>query len=448
METPAMAFKFPDTSRQWIAGMALGLAVFLPVPAAQAQGGLPPGAENWPAECEAGNIDACINQGIRLLQGIETPVDLGGAASFALKACQLGSRDDCQIAWELYSGAHPDMARDVRRMVVAGTLGCDAGLTLPCSDAALRLFTGDGVPKNVELALPVYAKACELDDALACATLSTEYLDGDQGTPVNAEQAVVYGKKGCALEQQDSCRVVEAAYMLPEYSTFEPQAGLEYALANCADGSKESCANLGNTYTAIEEYDLATDSFKKACNMGMTEACEGVAILEKWLAEKAAYEAYLARLAEQKAALNDLIASSGHDAALSVALNDYGSAELAKYVADAAGSYSGFSTSNLYVLSLWFPGEAAGAAADRELAARGTGLEGRFGTGTNTAGAADARYRAAYGSSPPSYTSPVSSASSAPPMKSASQISAETRDRYRWAHCTMSGSNRSAQVCQ
>ena len=117
-------------------------------------------------------------------------------------------------------------------------------------------------------------------------------------------------------------------------------------------------------------------------------------------------------------------------------------------MADAAGSYSGFSTSNLYVLSLWFPGEAAGAAADRELAARGTGLEGRFGEGTNTAGAADARYRAAYGDSPPSYSSPVSSASSAPPMKSASQISAETRDRYRWAHCTMSGSNRSAQVCQ
>ncbi|MBY9068350.1 sel1 repeat family protein [Hyphomonas sp. WL0036] len=434
------------SGKAFLGGLA-ALAVLALQPA-HAQGGLPPGAENWPAQCEAGDIDACINQGIRLLQGIETPVDLPGAARFASKACQLGSPDDCQIAWELYSGAHPDYAGDTARMVTVGAVACDRGLSTPCSDAALRLFTGDGVPKNVELALPVYAKACDLQDALACAILATEYLDGDQGTEINAEQAVIYGKKGCALGQPDSCRVVEAAYMLPDYSTFEPKAGLEYALANCTDGSKESCVNLGIVYTQIEEYDLAAENFDKACGMNHQDACDSSKILKQWRQEVAEYEAYLARLAEQKAAINGLIASSGHDAAMNAALNDYGSTELAQYVASAAGSYSGFSTSNLYVLSYWFPGQAIGEAANRELASRGTGLEGQFGEGTNTAGAAEARYRAAYGSSPPSYSSPASSASSAPPMKSAAQISAETRDRYRWAHCTMSGSNRSAKVCQ
>ena len=442
-----MAITFPEIRNRWIAGLALGLAAFLPVPAAQAQGALPPGAENWPTECNAGDIDACINQGIRLLQGIDTPVDLPGAASFAFKACQLGSPDDCQIAWELYSGAHPDYAGDTARKVAVGAFACDAGLKTPCSDAALRLFTGEGVPQNVELALPVYAKACDLHDALACATLATEYLDGDQGTPINAEQAVIYGKKGCALEQQDSCRVVEAAYMLAEYSTFEPKAGVEYALANCADGSKESCVNLGIVYTQIEEYDLAAENFDKACAMDHADACESATILKQWRAEVAAYEAYLARLAEQKAAINDLIASSGHDAAMTAALHTYGSTELAQYVAEQAGSYSSFSTNNLYVLSYWFPGQATGAAADKELASRGTGLEGTFGEGTNTPGAAGARYQAAYGTSPPGYRS-TSPAASAPPMKSMAEIQSATRERYRWAHCTMRGNSGSAKVCQ
>lgn len=442
-----MPFQFSHFRARMISGAVLAMISLAAFPLAQAQGGLPPGAENWPAECEAGDIDACINQGIRLLQGIETAVDLPGAARFASKACQLGSPDDCQIAWELYSGAHPDYTGDTARMVTIGAVACDRGLTTPCSDAALRLFTGDGVPKNVELALPVYAKACDLKDALACATLATEYLDGDQGTKIDPEQAVVYGKKGCALGQQDSCRVVEAAYMLPEYSTFEPKEGLEYALANCAEGSKESCVNLGIVYTQIEAYDLAAENFDKACGMDHPDACESSKILKQWRKEVAEYEAYLARLAEQKAAINGLIASSGHDAALSAALHEYGSAELAQYVTEQAGSYSGFSTNNLYVLSYWFPGQATGAAADRELASRGTGLEGTFGEGTNTPGAAAARYQAAYGSSPPSYRS-TSPAASAPPMKSMAEIQSATRDRYRWAHCTMSGSNTSAKVCQ
>ena len=58
-----------------------------------------------------------------------------------------------------------------------------------------------------------------------------------------------------------------------------------------------------------------------------------------------------------------------------------------------------------------------------------------------------ARWKELYGSSAPRYTS--SSPSFSPPaMKSASQISAETKQKYRYAHCTMSGSNTSAKVCQ
>lgn len=414
---------------------------------AAAQLQLPPGAELWPQQCEAGDPDACINQGIRYQNGIEIEQSWGGAAEYWGKACQLGVSDGCQMASEVYRGLADGFAADYPRLVSVEAFGCEAGIALHCSDAALRLYAGDGVERNVGLALPLFEKACDLDDALACAVAATEYLDSEHGTPMNAERAVVYGKKGCALEQPDSCRLVEAAYMLPQHSTFDPQQGFEYALNNCADGSKESCANLGNVYVEIGEYDLGVENYDKACGMGMDEACEVSGNYKTWLEERAAYEAWLAQQAERRAQLDQMIAGGNLDGAMQAALYDYGSTDLAEYVAGKASNYGTFSTNNLYVLSLWFPGQAIGAAADKELASRGTGLEGRFGEGTNTAGAADARYRAAYGSSPPSYSASVSSPS-LPPMKSAAQISAETRDRYRFAHCTMRGSNTSAKVCQ
>ena len=414
---------------------------------ASAQLTLPPGAELWPQQCEAGDADSCINQGIRYQQGIEIEPSWGNAAKYWGKACQLGVPDGCQMASEVYSGYAEGFPADYARLVSVEAYGCELGMALQCADAALRLYAGDGVERNVGLSLPLFEKACDLDDALACAIAATEYLDSEHGTAVDAEKAVVYGKKGCALEQQDACRLVEAAYMMPEHSTFEPAAGFEYALKNCADNSKESCANLGNIYVQIGEYDLGVENYDKACGMGMDEACEVSGNYKTWLQERAAYEAWEAQQAERRVQLDQMISGGNLDGAMQAALYDYGSTDLAEYVAGKASGYGAFSTNNLYVLSLWFPGQAIGAAADKELASRGTGLEGRFGEGTNAPGMAEARYRAAYGSSPPSYSASVSSPS-LPPMKSAAQISAETRDRYRFAHCTMRGSNTSAKVCQ
>jgi hypothetical protein len=136
--------------------------------------------------------------------------------------------------------------------------------------------------------------------------------------------------------------------------------------------------------------------------------------------------------------------------AVSAAINSTGSKDLAEkaiLATRSAGRMSDISTNDLYAAALWFPTGPVRTAADAELAARGTGLEGTFGTGTNAPGMADARWRELYGTSAPSYSSGSSSFKPAP-MKSASQISAETREKYRWAHCTMKGSNTSATVCQ
>ena len=122
-------------------------------------------------------------------------------------------------------------------------------------------------------------------------------------------------------------------------------------------------------------------------------------------------------------------------------------AQRAILAARNAGRMGDVATNDLYAAALWFSSGPVRQAADAEMAARGTGLEGTFGTGTNTAGAADARWRELYGSSAPSYSSSASSVTP-PSVASAAEISAATRDRYRYAHCVMSGSNTSASVCQ
>ncbi len=86
------------------------------------------------------------------------------------------------------------------------------------------------------------------------------------------------------------------------------------------------------------------------------------------------------------------------------------------------------------------------AAADAEPSARGTGLEGTFGTGTNAPSMADARWKQLYGMSAPTYSSSSSSFKPAR-MESASQTSAEIRDKYHCTHYAMKGSNTSASVC-
>jgi hypothetical protein len=135
--------------------------------------------------------------------------------------------------------------------------------------------------------------------------------------------------------------------------------------------------------------------------------------------------------------------------AVNTALYQYGSveyAQMATLAASRAGRMSDVGTQDLYALASWFRDGPVRAAADSEMAKRGTGLEGTFGTGTNAAGAADARWKAANGGSAPR---PSSSGytPSRPSVLGASQAAAQTRDKYRSAHCTMSG-NANRNLCR
>lgn len=130
------------------------------------------------------------------------------------------------------------------------------------------------------------------------------------------------------------------------------------------------------------------------------------------------------------------------------------SGPLAKEVVKTAirqNSMGALNTQTLYVLASWFRDGPVNAAVARHLRARGTGLEGTFGTGTNTPGAAEARWRTANGGSANAYGGYRPSASSVPapaPMMSSSSAAEATRRRYRTAHCEMAGSNRITAVCR
>ncbi|WNO60766.1 hypothetical protein [Rheinheimera sp. MMS21-TC3] len=147
--------------------------------------------------------------------------------------------------------------------------------------------------------------------------------------------------------------------------------------------------------------------------------------------------------------MDNLLGDGKYGAAVNMALYQFGSvehAQMAALAANSAGRMSDISTQDLYALASWFSHGPVRSAADNEMAKRGTGLEGTFGTGTNQAGAADARWKQQYGSSA---LKPASSsyAPNRPSVLSSSEAAKQTREKYRTAHCTMTG-NANHNLCR
>ena len=160
--------------------------------------------------------------------------------------------------------------------------------------------------------------------------------------------------------------------------------------------------------------------------------------------------AYEEQKARNDAIINSALSQGQYGQAVYAAIHQLRSQahlEQAVMAASRTGAMGQVNTNDLYVIASWFSSGPVRSAANAEMSARGTGLEGTFGEGTNTAGAASARWQEAYGSTLPSPSS-SSSSPSAIAVPSAAQISAQTREKYRYAHCTMAGSNASANVCR
>ncbi|MDP2765496.1 MAG: hypothetical protein Q8O54_11755, partial [Brevundimonas sp.] len=404
------------------------------------------GIAMFDAACRLGSSEGCDNaatarQRAGAAAARPQPTATALTLTGSVQACLAGSQADCVRAGEAYTMGQGVAVDHVaaRPLVVRG---CEGGHANSCSWAGVNFETGDGGPVDLAQAGVYYRRACEGNLRRGgCGNLGRFYeLAGDH------ELSEAAYARACSDANLDYCqRQAQALHRLGRISEALPL--LERA---CTADIGSACALLGYTEAGRENWEAASAAYNKACRLGVEAQCaysrQLAGDLERrraWHAERAAQRAEVARL----------IQSGDTAGAADYAVYQLRSGPLAREVVESAmrrNAMGSLNTQTLYVLASWFRDGAVSGAVSSELRARGTGLEGTFGTGTNQPGMAEARWRAANGGAASAYSSyrPSQSSTPAPPVLSSADAAAQTRDRYRTAHCQMPGSSSSSSVCR
>ncbi len=372
------------------------------------------------------------------------------AIPFFLRACDRGMPEGCTTAGLLILDGAGDLEANPEAGMHILETGCKRGDNKGCESTVGYLTAENHPMADRARVVDVLIEGCKTGSMWACGWGARAALDGYSGQypeMTDISKAVTIGEMGCQKGNLSACVVSETIFGDPSSQLFDAAKSLEYSEVNCDSDIAESCNNLARVYYLIEELELGTVAYEKACQLGMQQTCTESREFRDYLTAKAAYDA---AEAERSAAINSLINAGRYGEAVNTAIYEYGSAnalETAVRSAQQAGAMSSLSTQDLYVVASWFSSGDVRRIADAEMSARGTGLEGQFGTGTNTAGAADARWKELYGSSMP--TARASSPSSQPAATfGAGDAAAQVRDKYRYAHCEMAGSNSNSPVCR
>lgn len=401
--------------------------------------------------CMKGSPDGCFNRALDYYDGAGVPQDIAKAVSFFSKACELGLSNSCMNAAMIAKSGGGNLAPDIELATVNFERACGLGVAQGCDNAFYYRGNEKSPVYNPAKGMLVVKNACAIGNENACFWGLYRAFDGKKGefpNLIDKKEAAWFGEFTCR-KYNDSlgCHTAENYFADPSSPGFDAEKGLLYSKLSCDTySSSVSCYNVGSIYWQIEERNLTSQYLQKACDLGYAKSCQYAKDWREYAQKLTAYEE---QKAKNDALINGALSQGQYGQAVSAAIHQLRSQEYvekAVLATSSAGAMGQVNTNDLYVIASWFSSGPVRGAADSEMSARGTGLEGTFGEGTNTAGAADARWKAAYGGNMPS---PSSSAStpSIKPMPSAAEISAQTREKYRYAHCVMSGSNTSAKVC-
>lgn len=406
--------------------------------------------ESEPA-CAAGDAEACFHTGSEYAQGLGVAASPNTAIPFFLMACDGGVPDGCSSAGMLVMDGKGDLAADPEAGMFFLEQACKRGHEKGCEWAVGYRIAETHVMHDPTTVVDLLIDGCKAGSMWACGWGARAALDGSGGKypeMVDITKAARLGEVGCEQGNLSACVVSERIFADPASPLFDPENSLKYSDINCDSDIAASCNNLARVYYMIDEIELGTVAYEKACQLGKQETCAEAREMREYLTEKAAYDA---AEAQRSASINGLINAGRYGEAVNSAIHEFGSTkyvETAVRATQRAGAMSSLNTQDLYVVASWFSSGDIRNIADAEMSARGTGLEGRFGTGTNTAGAADARWKQQHGSPMP--TARASSSPSAPSstVLSSGDAAAQVREKYRSAHCDMAGSNSSSSVCR
>jgi TPR repeat protein len=431
--------------------------------------------------CDDGATNACSNLAVLYMTGQGVAADPSRGIALFEAACRLGSSEGCDNAATARqrAAARPRAQTVATASTLEGSVqACLNGSQVDCVRAGRAYTLGDGVAADRVAARPLILRACDGGHMDSCSWVGVSLETGDAG-PADLAQAAVYYERACdGGILVGGCGYLGRFYelagdyelALPAYARACTDNSLEYCRLqgqvlhrlgriaeavpllerSCAADIGSACALLGYTEAGRENWEASSAAYNKACRLGVEAQCAYARQLAGDLERRRAWHA---ERAAERAELNRMIQSGNTAGAADYAVYQLRSGPLAREVVESAvrrNAMGSLNTQTLYVLASWFRDGPVAGNVSAELRRRGTGLEGTFGTGTNQPGMAEARWRAANGGGASAYSAyrPQASSTPAPPVFGAGDAAAQTRDRYRTAHCEMASSPRNSPVCR
>jgi TPR repeat protein len=155
--------------------------------------------------CDGDFATACRDLGPVYTDGEPgIPKDEARAASYNLKACNLGEFDGCAGAgWDYYRGI--GVGVDFQRAASLLTKSCDGNSAYGCNDLGVLYNRGEGVTEDQGKAATLFQRACTGGDPHGCSNLGDSYRYGRGGLPVDTAKAKELLSKGCSMGNQWGC---------------------------------------------------------------------------------------------------------------------------------------------------------------------------------------------------------------------------------------------------
>ena len=192
-----------------------------------------------------GSGDAGNELGLIYADGKLTKRDLGKAAFYFSRGCDLGNVESCAnvaIQYLFYgasrSGQTVTQALDRLEAAITGT-----NLALNCYLLGFAYETGHGRAPDKMRAREFYSQSCELGDVGACKNLGRMRLYGEGGAmdPAGAARAL---EKACLAGDAQSCFYLAPMYQRGAGVPKDPQRALALVQKACDLGLKEACEAL------------------------------------------------------------------------------------------------------------------------------------------------------------------------------------------------------------
>jgi len=197
------------------------------------------------AQCLARKGHACLELGVRYLNGRGVEKDSKRALSYYHEGCLHGSGEACGYA---------------------GTMVLDAG--------------------NAKKSRRLREKACTLSHAASCNDLGSAWAEGKNGAEkVDQGKARSYYERACKLKDGLGCFNLGNAHRLGEGVARDPKRALELFQTSCDLRTAKGCTELAILHfegkVTPKNVALAISLFEKACKLGSPVACKNLEILRK-----------------------------------------------------------------------------------------------------------------------------------------------------------------------